>query len=1332
MATPQLTVAGAAVSPTWRAFHGAAIVDTSMLIFGGITDPTKSPYGYSVQGSNDLWVWSTTLRQWSQPSIQFPGSSTSAPAPQKCLSSITLQSQGKMMSYIGNVSSPTNSLLMLDTYFWVWSIPNSPNAVVAPPLRLGAAVGTSDSLVFVHGGAAVGANGYATTGVLNDLTKLDESTFQWTSIANGPSLMYHTMCRLTGLNMMAIFGGSDQTTSAYNTVNTFDLTLEVWRLAVPVNPGVGGTVPSARKGHTAVCLNNTMIVYGGGPDGPLDDDVWVLDASKTQWVWNRITTNKQMGPGPRTGHSALLNGTNMLVWGGYGAPMPNDTNIYILDTVAWQWSSSKESASPAIPVSIPSPPGGGGGTGSKKNNLPLTIGVICGSLALIAAFIGFLLLRRRSAKRDQGTSKDSQTSASFLSDVEQHGGKDIILEEKPSSGDRESTSSTGKRSQNTAMRRSPQGYPMQSMAAFAEQGSSQAESSRSSGRNQNPQALPSKDKEPTTTSGSVGARVGSIASDPYYPTYLAEDDEEDADRWTFASSLSFDQRDNNHSLPTLRYIPTRVHGTTGTQRTLSHSTGSIGGSSSQRIPIMVHPHGGSRRSRATRRDASGMSVRTGNGSSIGPGSATAASTELLNRDGATSPRDATIFNSVSPLDRVTLLCSGMDVGRSNEDDALLMNYRNSGSAQLLQQNANTRDQQQAGTVGETRQTDLRRKDTTSTSTTKSSTTYTTLDNPALVTLVQNLPARYKLSKSPSPIHGETNDILFAIDSDTQQPIVIKSFARKEAWERECRILKRLRGPYIVELKHVATLVLSETDDPNKPAKVRLTILERLDETLAQMLKNARKAKKVALREQAQPNETLDLAGAGLYRSGPALDEGYIRDIAKGILRCLTWCHSKKIVYCDLKPSNVMHNRDDPRQKWKLIDLESSRVASEECIGIGTVRYCPPEVAKGTTVEKQASSGVTANYSIDLWAFGCLIYELFATRPLFPLTLSDDTVLHFLAHPSPGTPSLANGLRWNSTRELGIPDFEEAVPNKDARVLIRTLLHPDPHLRATINHVLDSEYLRISPELKASFIRASSSNEIHQSESPETELLLQQQQSQQQQAQIESNVDPILRVNPCLLMPLPVIANNSSVTTSYTVSSPWLDPSNWNSSSFGLHYLCQHYDTSLSSFGHFVQQPGCDIQDPLSLFRDIRPLLLKSLDLQIADPDQCPPGYESLSEFKYDVEKDQVPFTTEAADPRVTTGFVAYRRWIRRRIFDLASSPSTPSSSENKNDDNKDILASLDRLRAFSDAAKPNLDSVGMHLISRGDTKGAGGDSGPAEKWICGSHINLPEYKDWIR
>lgn len=912
---------------------------------------------------------------------------------------------------------------------------------------------------------------------------------------------------------MIIFGGSDQTGAAFNTVNTFNLTLEVWRLAVPVGAGSGGSVPSARKGHTAVCLNNTMIVYGkyspcqlvvvvrvvgwfffmfgyfyllgdttdricsvpsllqarhigtsnlthphftqtqtqtdrqseqclisnlqnvyyllsscligGGPDGPVDDDVWVLDASSTQWMWNRMTTNKQQGPGPRTGHSALLNGTNMLVWGGYGTPLTGDANVYILDTNTWRWSSSKEFG-PSIPSpTTPKPDDDSPGMpGNKKNNLPLTIGVVCGSLALIAAFVGLLLFRRRSARRKEETiPREPQNTPRYPDDGgEAYPSGEKIMESmekyEDTIGNASGSSSVNRRSRGPQAllptygqqtQGENQGYPMVTMAATtaADMDSNRASSSRSSGHYYPPppqsshtRSASQTDADRSTFPGTVGARVGSISSDPFYPSYLAEDDEEDADRWTFASSLSFDQRENSQGLPTLRYIPTRVHAPGSTQRSLGQSTGSIGTNSNHRIPMMIHPG-----SRQARRDASGMSILSGTGSSLEPGSislAVGTSSDVLSRDGSTSPRDTTLFNSVSPLDRVSLMCTGLgEDGGAATPAGLLTGGAQAGSGSVAAQqaqHATMGDMSKESSVGDQSAVDLRRKDTTSTSTTKSSKTYTTLDSPALANLVQNLPARYKPSNSPSPIHGETNDIVFAVDSDTQQPIVIKSFARKEAWERECRILKRLKGPYVVELRHVATLVLSETDDPNKPAKIRLTILERLDETLAQMLKNARKAKKVALREQAgSEDQSLDLTGPGLYKSGPALDERYIRDIVKGVLRCLTWCHSRRIVYCDLKPSNVMHNRDDNRQQWKLIDLESSRVASEECIGIGTVRYCPPEVARGTTIDKQASSGVIANYSIDLWAFGCLIYVSFQTLFCFLFFLVHDLYSHTHFH-----------------------------------------------------------------------------------------------------------------------------------------------------------------------------------------------------------------------------------------------------------------------------------------------------------------------------------------------
>ncbi|KAG0378814.1 F-box only protein 42 [Mortierella sp. AD032] len=1110
MAAPPASAAitsQADTTPPWRSFHGAAIVDTSMIIFGGTADPTTNPFGPLVPGSNDLWVWSTTLRQWSQPTTQFQSPVTNttnaavnAPSPQKFLTTFPTQSQGRMMAFVSNSSTGASNeeVLILDTHFWTWSIPTSPNPAVAPVPRLGAAVGTSNNYVYIHGGESA-SSGYASSGFRDDHIRMDDSTFEWTPLAGGPSLAYHTMCKLPGLNTMVCFGGIDGSGASSN-LHTFDLDKGSWNLNVIVNEGVGGSIPSARRGHTAACLNDTMVIYGGGADQPQDDDVWVLDASVKPWVWNRMTTNKSAGPGPRTGHSALLNGTNMLVWGGYGAPMANDVNVYILDTATWRWSSSKDvGTGSAIPY-MPSP---SGPDSNSKNNMPMTIGVVCGSLALVAALVGFLVMRRRAFRKNQEVVKHSNDNASYISDAERHLAGDLGLDDKPSyyhhHAGRDSGSSLGGWP-NTAARRSipqpTQGFPMRALASpvppiptvtleTEEDIINQAGSSRS-------MELQSSQHQPIYTqrtslrdidqaSQRSGARVGSIGSDPYYPAHLAENDEEDADRWTFASSLSFDKREKSGQVPPLRFIPSRSSGVTGLSRSMAQSTGSLTPS----FPA----------NRSVRRDGSAPSILSRKGSALDSASIAIATggTPTLNREGSISPRDTTtLFNSVSPLDRVSLMCSGLEIEPVAEEGGaaaggsgfldprssmVVSQWRSSASPNrdsVLEQTISEKDEVEGPASAAAALSALPQR-ASSVSTSYTSTGPTTLDHPAMITLIQNLPARYKVSKSPNPIHGRYNDILYAVDTDTQQPIVIKSFGRRETWERECRTLRRLRGPCVVELKHVATLVLSDTDEPNNtPAsKIRLTVLERLDETLAEMLQNAKAAKKVALRENAQEQEgssatadslerDLDLQGAGYYRTGPALDEGYIKDIVKGVLRCLTWCHSKKIVYCDLKPTNIMRNRDDTRQQWKFIDFEASRVADEECTSVGTVRYCPPEVANRVEIpatgSTQLSASVTARYNMDLWAFGCLVYELYATRSLIPVSATNEAVLHFLAHPSPETPALANGLRWANQQELEIPHFEQAVPNSHARQLIRILLHPDPSRRASMNQVLNSDFL----------------------------------------------------------------------------------------------------------------------------------------------------------------------------------------------------------------------------------------------------------------------------------
>lgn len=68
--------------------------------------------------------------------------------------------------------------------------------------------------------------------------------------------------------------------------------------------------PGARRLHTANCLDDMMIVYGGGTTTPFDSDVWILNATAYPTLnWQRMTVaNQSNGPNLRMGkHTKTVN-----------------------------------------------------------------------------------------------------------------------------------------------------------------------------------------------------------------------------------------------------------------------------------------------------------------------------------------------------------------------------------------------------------------------------------------------------------------------------------------------------------------------------------------------------------------------------------------------------------------------------------------------------------------------------------------------------------------------------------------------------------------------------------------------------------------------------------------------------------------------------------------------------------------------------------------------------------------------------------------------------------------------------------------------------------------
>ncbi|XP_022760483.1 serine/threonine-protein kinase RUNKEL isoform X2 [Durio zibethinus] len=161
----------------------------------------------------------------------------------------------------------------------------------------------------------------------------------------------------------------------------------------------------------------------------------------------------------------------------------------------------------------------------------------------------------------------------------------------------------------------------------------------------------------------------------------------------------------------------------------------------------------------------------------------------------------------------------------------------------------------------------------------------------------------------------------------------------------------------------------------------------------------------------------------LLRQDGQLPEDSIHFLAYDLVRALQYLHSKGIIYCDLKPSNILL---DENGHTKLCDFALARKLSDIS---KTPSSMLPQAKRGTPcymAPELFEDGGVHSYASDFWALGCVLYECYAGKPPFVGREFTQLVKSILSDPTPPLPGSPSPSFVNIVNSLLIKDPAERI------------------------------------------------------------------------------------------------------------------------------------------------------------------------------------------------------------------------------------------------------------------------------------------------------------------
>ncbi|MGZ3449007.1 MAG: protein kinase domain-containing protein [Polyangiales bacterium] len=183
-------------------------------------------------------------------------------------------------------------------------------------------------------------------------------------------------------------------------------------------------------------------------------------------------------------------------------------------------------------------------------------------------------------------------------------------------------------------------------------------------------------------------------------------------------------------------------------------------------------------------------------------------------------------------------------------------------------------------------------------------------------------------------------------------------------------------------------------------------------------------------------------GAKLQREG-RLEAPMAVNIAIQVCRALVKAHGAGIVHRDLKPGNVfLTEKEEGGLLVKVVDFGISKLLRDDATdgqknltrmgtALGTPQYMSPEQAAGNT---------NIDHRTDIWALGCLLYEMLAGRPPYEdAGTYEMTIVRILTTRPPPLQSVAPWVQPSLAQVVDstlVHEWAQRMP--DALTLLRSL------------------------------------------------------------------------------------------------------------------------------------------------------------------------------------------------------------------------------------------------------------------------------------------------------